>query len=284
MQANLHGKTALVTGASRGLGRVIAETFWEKGANLILIARNIQSLQEFERAHVGTSQKVTVLAADLSSSSQVSQLIEKIAEKEIDILVNNAAITGPIGPLWENDWELWNATIQLNLLTPATLSRAIIPHMIRKNAGKIINLSGGGATQSRPNFSAYAVAKTGLVRLTEILAEETKDFNIGVNAIAPGMMKTDMLVDILKAGKNTAGEKEYLSAEQKITSIDGMTKNPAELCLFLADSMSDGITGKLISAAWDPWQTLPAHVDTLKNTDIYTLRRIIPQDRGHNFG
>lgn len=280
MPANLQGKTALITGASRGLGRAIAEIFWENGANLILLARNIKFLQEFQTMHVHSAQSIKIFSTDLGNPVEVDGFIQKIASQKIDILVNNAAISGPIGPFWENAAQAWNDTLQINLLTPAALCRALIPRMIAQNSGKIINLSGGGATHSRPNFSAYAVAKTGLVRLTEILAEELKNLNISVNAIAPGVMKTDMLADILNAGENLVGEKEYQTARMAEDTL----QNPAKLCLFLASNESAGITGKLISATWDPWSTLKDYVETLKNTDIYTLRRIIPEDRGQNFG
>jgi 3-oxoacyl-[acyl-carrier protein] reductase len=281
MPANLTGKTAVITGASRGLGYSIAETFWRQGANLILIARDREALQNFVATHPANDQTIEIIATDLGRHLQ--DCLAQLADKKIDILVNNAAISGPIGPLWENNWDDWLYALEVNMVTPISLARALISGMIARNSGKIINLSGGGATTSRPNFSAYAIAKTGLVRFTEILADELKPYKIDVNAIAPGVMNTHLLTDIIQAGKEIVGEKEYSQAYDKIQSEQTMTENPAELCLFLASEASDGITGKLISATWDPWKSLIQYKDTLKNTDIYTLRRIVPKDRGQHW-
>lgn len=282
MQVNLKNKTAVITGASRGLGLAIAETFFASGANLILIARNLDALEHFRRTHYTDNQSIEIIQADLGKDLQ--KCIAKLSGKKIDILVNNAAISGPIGPLWENDWDHWLYALQINMTAPIALARAVLPHMIAQNDGRIINLSGGGATQSRPHFSAYAVAKTGLVRFTETLAEEVKSYRITVNAIAPGVMKTEILTDIIQAGKTIVGEKEFSVAFDKLQSDNSMTENPAALCLFLASEQSHGISGKLISATWDPWQSLDHYSDLLKSSDIYTLRRIVPKDRGQDWG
>jgi 3-oxoacyl-[acyl-carrier protein] reductase len=150
--------------------------------------------------------------------------------------------------------------------------------------GKIINLSGGGATTPRPFFSAYAVAKTGLVRFTEIIAKEVKEFKIEVNSIAPGILHTDMMQGIFHAGEKMAGQKEYSQAQKVMQGEGNDPRTAAELCVFLVSPSSDGITGRLISAIWDPWEDLPLHLDDLRNSDIYTLRRIVPKDRNLNWG
>jgi NAD(P)-dependent dehydrogenase (short-subunit alcohol dehydrogenase family) len=155
--------------------------------------------------------------------------------------------------------------------------------MFEGRRGKIINLSGGGATGPRPNFSAYGTAKTALVRFSEILAYEVGDKNIQVNCIAPGAMNTMMLEAIRQAGPTKAGEAEYANA-QSAENNAGLPEQAAELCCFLASSASNGITGKLISAIWDPWEKLSEHLADLKDSDIYTLRRIVPKDRGRAWG
>jgi 3-oxoacyl-[acyl-carrier protein] reductase len=198
--------------------------------------------------------------------------------------VNNAAIQGPIGPVWENDWEKWQATLQVNLLSPVALCRAVLPSMMKNRYGKIINLSGGGATQARPKFSAYASAKSGLVRFSETLAEEVKTFNIDVNCIAPGVMNTEMLNEIVRAGAEKTGDKEFSDACKHAGTDSSALDRAAELCVFLASSQSDGVTGKLISAVWDPWKELPSYIHDIKNSDIYTLSRFLPKDRGKKWG
>src|SRR6185503_10747901 len=128
----------------------------------------------------------------------------------LHILVNNAALVGPIGPAWENDWDDWQQTLRVNLLAPVALCRLCASWL--PTGGKIINLSGGGATGPRPGFSAYATAKAGLVRFTENLAAELKDRGVDVNAVAPGMLNTAMQIAIKNAGPARAGEREFQQA------------------------------------------------------------------------
>lgn len=286
MITDLSNKTALITGASRGLGQQIARCFFENGAHLILAARSAEKLEDLKKQllSAGRSQQtITVVSTDLANPQTLITCIQQ-HQPGIDILVNNAAIQGPIGPCWENNWGEWQDTLQVNLMTPIALCRAIIPQMIHRQSGKIINLSGGGATGSRPNFSAYATAKTGLVRFSEILADEVKSFSISINCIAPGIMNTDMLEAIVHAGIGKAGKREYELAQTQKDSNTAVIERAAKLCAFLAAPGSEKITGKLISAAWDPWEHLSAYTDELTQSDIYTLRRIIPKDRGKNWG
>ncbi|OGT45978.1 MAG: hypothetical protein A3E83_02670 [Gammaproteobacteria bacterium RIFCSPHIGHO2_12_FULL_41_20] len=282
----LQDKTALITGASRGLGLYIAKRFWELGSSLILVARNKHKLElcyEELSASTKSQQSIQLISSNLGENHAISQLTQQISHKKIDILVNNAAIQGPIGNSWENNWSEWEQTLQVDLFAPIALCRAVIPGMIQRQYGKIINLSGGGATNARPKFSAYAVSKAGLVRFSETLAEEVNPFNISVNCIAPGAMNTDMLREIVAAGKDKVGEREYTQVTKKIADENSGMQQATELCAFLASPQSDGITGKLIHAVWDPWKNLAEYVEELKASDIYTLRRIVPQDRGKNW-
>jgi 3-oxoacyl-[acyl-carrier protein] reductase len=236
-------------------------------------------------AEAEKSQKIVVAVCDFRTPGSVSALVAKAADAfgSLTVLVNNAAALGPIGPLWENDMETWEQTIRVNLTVPAALCALVIPWMQKHNYGKIVNLSGGGATGPRPRFSAYATAKAGLVRLTEVLARETRQMNIDVNCIAPGVMKTGMLEAILAAGPDRVGAGEYAQVQRSAKQTDRTLERAAELAAFLASSESDGITGRLISAVWDPWETLPGRRAILDQTDIYTLRRIVPKDRGLNW-
>lgn len=286
----LLNKTALITGATRGLGRKIAEAFWKAGANLIFIARDQEKLQQlshdFSVQKVSPAQTIKTFTLDLAQISQVENFIaEHVQNQKIDILINNAALQGPIGPCVENDLQQWQETLQVNLLTPVALCKAVLPYMMKQNDGKIINISGGGATKSRANFSAYAVSKAGLVRFSETIAEEVKAFNIRVNCIAPGMMNTDMLNQMLTAGVEKIGTKEYAQVlKHKDLADDEIINRAAELCVYLASDKSKGITGKLISAQWDPWQTLSHYLSDLEHSDIYTLGRILPKDRNKTWG
>ena len=281
------GRTVLITGASRGLGAGLAKAFWGEGAHVILVARSAEKMQDLVKTfEFRPNQKVLTVSVDLKKSESPFQILTETKNnfEKLDVLINNAAVQGPIGPFRENDWEAWKETLQIDLLAPVLLSRLFIPWMAGEGRGKIINLSGGGAAGPRTHFSAYATAKTGLVRFSEILAEETRSLGIDVNCVAPGVMGTSLLTDILEAGPDLAGPKEYEQAQGVLQSKEDSMGRAVALCLFLASPAGDGITGKLISAVWDPWETLPDHLADLKRTDLYTLRRIVPPERGLEWG
>ncbi|HMD70030.1 MAG TPA: SDR family oxidoreductase [Bryobacteraceae bacterium] len=270
----LAGNKAIVTGCSRGLGHVVAQALWREGADLLLVARSEARLRALAGllpadAPGGAGQQAHAFAADLRDPDAPRAILAEARRlwPRLDVLVNSAAIGGPIGPLADNDWGAWRDTIQVNLLAPAELCQRSIAWMRETGGGRIVNLSGGGAASPRPNFSAYAAAKCALVRLTETIAAETAELGIRVNAVAPGAMDTEMRREALASGLERAG-----------STADPRTA--AELIVYLASEESAGITGKLISAVWDPWRTLHQHAADLAGTDVYTLRRILPEERG----
>jgi len=283
----LHGRQALVTGGTRGLGLEIARLFWSEGANLIVVARDARELDRLREAlqpQAAAGQVLDVLSADLSSDSGLRSVLEQLERRGgVEVLVNNAAIQGPIGKLWECDWQAWETAVKLDLLVPVQLCRAAVPAMLRRKKGSIINLSGGGATGPRENFSAYASAKTALVRFTETLAAEVKSHEIRVNAVAPGAMNTSMMRETVSAGPERAGADYQRALETMQKDSAATARRAAELCLFLATDESAGITGRLLSAVWDPWQRLAEHIREIEGSDIYTLRRIVPKDRGQEW-
>jgi 3-oxoacyl-[acyl-carrier protein] reductase len=265
MAQSLAGKTALVTGASRGLGDAIARKLIHLGANVALSAKN-----PFD-APTGAT-KITTHVADLSDPRIPDQLITEIlsAHGRIDILINNAAVQGPIGAFESVDFEQWSDVFDVNFFAAARLIQLVIPHM-RAGGGKIVNLSGGGAASPRPHVSAYGASKCALVRLTETLALELKLHRIDINAVAPGPMNTRMLDEIIRAGPDGA-PLEFNAAQQRKQQGGADPERAAELVAFLVSSASDGITGRLISAVWDDWKNLRAA--EIKDTDLYTLRRV----------
>ena len=222
------------------------------------------------------------LVADVAESESVDALIDFAIDKmgRIDILVNNAGIYGPKGPTDSVDWVQWVQALNVNLLGSVLMCRGVITHMKRQGYGKIVQLSGGGATNPLPNLSSYAVSKAGIVRFIETLAIEVAEYGIDANAIAPGALNTRMLDEILASDSETVGKEFYERAlQQKASGGAGLEKG-ASLAVFLGSAGSDGITGKLISAIWDPWEELDRYKADLEDSDIYTLRRIVPSDRG----
>lgn len=279
----MRGKNVLITGATRGLGLAVARQLWRRGANLALAARQSQALESLG-ATLGLrdGQQLYVLAADLLDPATPQRLVGELRHRwgRLDGLVNNAGIVGPVGPLWQNDWQAWQDTIQVNLLAAVNLCRLCVEWMAQ--GGSIVNLSGGGAASPRPNFSAYATAKAGIVRFTENLAQETAVLGIRVNAVAPGQMNTGMLDAVLRAGSATAGRDYHKALEQKDKGGESLD-TAACLVAYLLSEESRGISGRLISAVWDPWKRLADHAGDLCSSDIYTLRRVTPEDRGKDW-
>lgn len=280
----LKGKCAIITGASVGLGYEIAKQFIVEGANIMICARKAAPLYDAQQSLLQLANHPTQVLAqctDVSKMDEVELLVKETQDAfgKIDILVANAGIYGTKGLIDEVDWNEWSETIDINLKGTVLPCRIVLPIFKKNHAGKIIILSGGGATKPMPYLSAYAASKAAVVRFAETLAEEVKPYSIDVNTIAPGALNTRLLDEILQAGPLNVGSIFYeQSLKQQETGGTSLSMG-ASLCTFLASSLSDGITGKLISAVWDPWESLPSHLEELKNSDIYTLRRIIPADR-----
>ncbi len=259
---------------------------WREGADLTLTDNSGEALgrmcEELGR-HGRAGQGVQAVAADLMDPEAPAEILAQARRlrPRLDALVNNAAVIGPIGALWDNDWERWTDTIRINLLAPVALCRLVVPWMREGGGGSIITLSGGGATGPRPRFSAYATAKAGLVRFSETLAQEAAAWGIRVNCMAPGALNTAMQQAVLQAGSERAGAREFTQAQQAGEAAS--PEQAAELCVFLASPASEGISGRLISAVWDPWPRLAEYGAELRDSDIYTLRRIVPADRGKDW-
>lgn len=279
----LLNKRAIISGASKGLGSAIAQAYVEAGASVAICARNKIQLLE-KQAELQTvapvNSKVIAIPTDVASPEQVEYLI-KTAEQElggVDILVANAGIYGPKGPLESLDWQAWSDAIDINLKGTVLQCRAVIPLFKKQKKGKIIIISGGGATKPMPNFSAYAASKAGIVRFSETLANELRIFNIDVMAISPGALNTGFLDEVLSAGPENVGHKFYQTSIEQAKSGGSSPELAADLSVYLASDAADGITGKLISAVWDPWSNLHEYYPEIAMTDIYTLRRIKPEN------
>jgi NAD(P)-dependent dehydrogenase (short-subunit alcohol dehydrogenase family) len=285
----LQDRCAIITGASEGLGLEIAKRYLAAGANLTICARTEAALSKAAadlQATAAPGRTVTALPADVSKPADAAALVALALETHgrVDILVNNAGVAGPGGSVESVDWAEWMRTIEVNLFGSVLLSRALLPHLKQAGRGKIIQLSGGGAANPLPMLSAYAVSKAAVIRFVETLAEETRPHRIDVNAIAPGALNTRLLDCMIDGGPGKIGQALYERLSQ--VKMQGGTPlgKAADLAVFLGSPLSDGITGKLISAAWDPWQDLPNRLRELQETDVYTLRRIVPKDRNMDWG
>jgi NAD(P)-dependent dehydrogenase (short-subunit alcohol dehydrogenase family) len=285
----LQGRKILITGASQGFGLAVAERCLAEGADVAVCARSRETIERTAaalRAKATTGQRVAAFVADVSSAKEVDALMANVTRElgELDGLVNNAGVYGPKGLIEDVDWVEWAKAIEINLMGTVLPCRAVLPGFRRRGAGKIVNLSGGGATAPLPRLSAYAASKAAVVRFTETLAEELRGTKIDVNAIAPGALNTRLLDEVLAAGPDKVGKAFYeRSLKQKADGGAPLEKG-ATLCAFLLSGESDGIAGRLLSAVWDPWSDLPGRRAELEGSDIYTLRRIVPKDRGKDWG
>ncbi len=286
---DVRGKAVIVTGSSMGCGLAIAENLIDGGAFVSICSRHEQIFEiakELQERGLRSGGRVLGVVCDITSEGDLQNLVQATCLQfgRIDGLVCNASIYGPKGPFHKVDLSDWLSAVQINLVGSALTCRAVIPYLIDNGGGKIVFLSGGGATKPMPNLSAYAASKAGVVRFAETLAEELAVHGIDVNSVAPGALKTRLVDEIIAAGPESVGEQFY-QANLKVQSLkDDSRLRAADLCAYLLSNSSDGITGKLISAVWDPWERFNDHTDQLLKSDVYTLRRVVPEDRGIALG
>jgi len=259
----------VLTGSSGGIGRFLAESLAGRGHEVCRLARSPQAGFAFQ--------------CDVSDWDAVHACAGKISAKwgSLDALICCAGIQEPIGPAMEIDPAAWRKNLAVNLDGTFFAIRALYPLLKKSPArSKVICFSGGGSTSPRPNFAAYGVAKTGVVRLVEMLAAEWQGNPPDINAIAPGAIFTRMTEEVLARGEKLAGAKDFESAARLSRDNSAKLEKVLGLVEMLLTPQADGISGRLISAPWDPWQNLAALRDELAKSDIYTLRRIVPEDRG----
>jgi 2-hydroxycyclohexanecarboxyl-CoA dehydrogenase len=241
----LRDKIAIITGAGRGLGRAVALAFGREGARVVLAGRTRGQVEHVAEELRSLKREALAIPTDVSEEGQVNELVKKTLETcgTIDILVNNAGARGPIGPVHQIPLDEWEKTLRINLTSAFLCSRAVIPVMMAKKAGKIINVT--TTLTPRPNLTPYMVAKAALTHFSKQLSRELKDFNIQVNAIHPGVMDTEMQAEIRKAGSKAVGTDmfERLKEERMLHPPE----EPAKLVLFLASAAADAITGEFLS-------------------------------------
>jgi NAD(P)-dependent dehydrogenase (short-subunit alcohol dehydrogenase family) len=286
---DFRNKVVLIVGASRGIGFELAKNYLKFGANLMVCSKNLIKIKKaYQKLNKlkNKNQKIFYSCVDISYENEVKLLIKLTLKKlsKIDIIISNAGIYGPRGTIENVNWVEWVDTIRVNLFGPIFLCREIISYFKKNNKGKIIQLSGGGVGGPLPRISGYAISKIAVARFMENLSEEVKDFNIDINVVAPGAINTDMLKEILDEGPKNIGNYYYKKALKQKKLGGSSPKKACDLILFLSSRYSNGITGKILSALWDDWKNLPNYKKILRNSDIYTLKRINPKDRGFNWG
>jgi NAD(P)-dependent dehydrogenase (short-subunit alcohol dehydrogenase family) len=271
----------VVTGSSTGIGRALAQRLIGKGHSVWGLARSDQP--QFTAGSNGTFRAAK---CDVANWQEVERVFGEIGAtwEHVDGLVCCAGSHGAVGPAVQADPAHWSATVRANLEGTFNSIRACYGLLAgAQRRAKIVCFAGGGATKARANFSGYGVAKTGIVRLVETIAEEEVQTPLDINAVAPGAIATRLTDEIIALGAVVAGKAEYDSAVKQRAGGGASLDNALDLVEWLLSEKSDGISGKLLSAPWDPWRGLSEHVDSLAKSDVYTLRRILPEDRGMKF-
>jgi NAD(P)-dependent dehydrogenase (short-subunit alcohol dehydrogenase family) len=273
----MQGAVAVVTGGGRGIGAAVALALARAGASVIVAARTAPEIEGVTAQARAAGGSAIAVPADVTAASDVVRVVERAlaVNGAIDVLVNAAGIVGPVGPVWDADPDGWRRAFDVNVHGTFLCCRAVLPHMIRRRRGKIINFSGGGAASPVPRLAAYGASKAAVVRLTETMAQEVAPYNIQVNAIAPGLVDTRLLDDVL-AARERGGEQSERVRRLRETGYGGVPAElPASLALWLASDKSRGLTGKLVAAPYDRWERWDAHrIDALAAAPWFTLRRL----------
>ena len=274
-ERRLEGRVALITGGGRGIGRAIALAYAAEGARLALVSRTAAELEETARL-VGeeSNAEAITLTADVASREQVGQAVAQTLEHYgvIDVLVNNAGNIGPVNTVWNSDPEEWARTIAVHLMGVFYGCHAVLPAMLERGSGRIVNMSGVGG----PNTTAYDAAKTGIVNLTENLALELQDTPITVNAISPGSIHTRMWEETRDLSLAIGDMATYERGVQ-VTSGEGASiERAAQLAVFLGSDDCGSLSGRLIRAFADRFEDFPGNVDAIMASEAYLLRRVDP--------
>jgi 3-oxoacyl-[acyl-carrier protein] reductase len=274
--AGPNNSRVVVVGASSGIGAAIADALLEDGHQVWMCARRTDLLEQI----AGGRKNASVHRCDVSVESDVVDFSTSVSAKTsyVDVVINCAASPGPIGPSIETDTADWEATLRTNVLAPLFLARHFVPLLRGGTHPTILNFAGGGAFNPVPNFGAYAVSKSALVRLVETLAVELADQGITCNAIAPGFVATEIHQATLSAGSELAGVDMYERAREAIDGGEGVVPIgwPVAYVRHRIKRRGDGLTGKTISVSFDPWdsQEFESNIPEINASSLYAMERI----------
>ncbi|MBS0625117.1 MAG: SDR family oxidoreductase [Verrucomicrobia bacterium] len=279
---NLKEKNILITGGSMGIGLATARACLQQGGNVLICARNLSGVEEAvaQLKEEGHSQ-VFGLAADVSNEKDVEMLFDELEKKfgPVTSVIHAAGVYGPIGPISSVNPEDWFDGIRINLFGSFLIARHSCLRFKKNGGGRLVLFSGGGAASPFPNYTSYACSKAAIVRLCETAAQEMAPYNIEINCVGPGFVITRLHQKTLEAAA-VAGA-EFVEKTKTEISRGGV---PAEIganaAAFLISDDAAGINGKFIAAPYDSWKDFPKRLKELKGSDLFTLRRIVPKDRG----
>lgn len=270
-QANLSGQTALVTGASGGLGRAFALALAEAGARVAVTARTAGALAETADMVKRAGGDALAIPGDVAASDDVARVVRTVESQlgPIDILINNAGVVGPLGYDWQVDPNDWWRTFEINLQGPFRCARAVVPSMITRKRGRIINVSSGAGFSRLPQMGAYCASKAALTQWTKTLAEDIKAHGIVVFAFGPGFVSTTPM-----GARATASDTPKALTDLFQALLSQGRAVPIERCarmlLFLVSGRADALSGRFIRAQ-DDERDLVVRAAEIQRDDLHTV-------------
>jgi NAD(P)-dependent dehydrogenase (short-subunit alcohol dehydrogenase family) len=268
----LDGQVAIVTGGGLGIGRGICQELGQAGAHVVVVGRRVQHLAETTRLIRDAGGAASTRVADVTEPEQVAALVaETVATYgKLDLLVNNAGRFFSIAPVWESDPENWWQDVTVNLYGSYLCCRAAARQMIGQRSGKIINLGGGGSMAAFSYASGYGTSKAALVRFTETLHQEIKEYGVNAYAISPGLVRTEMTQFQLDSPEG----QQWLPriAQSFAEGRDVPSTEAGKLCVFLASPAGDRLGGRFLQVR-DQYRQVADRADEVVERDLYVLRR-----------
>ena len=272
MRDELTGQVAIVTGGGRGFGQAIARKLASQGAAVTITSRTQAQLDETKASIEAAGGRSLAMAADVNSQADWERVVSETELRlgPVTLLVANAALSDPAGPIYDIDPEVWQKTLDTNVMGAVRGARAVLPGMVDRRAGRVIIVSSGAALAAAPYTSPYRVSKVALLRLAEIMALEVKDIGISVFAIHPGVIDSTILDS---AVRTEAGRRWVPHLAQMVESGKALTgtEHCADCCAFLASGKADGLTGRYVSATED-YRALAARAQEIAQNELQVLR------------
>jgi NAD(P)-dependent dehydrogenase (short-subunit alcohol dehydrogenase family) len=266
----LDGQVALVTGAGRGIGRAIALALSAAGAAVAVCARSEDEVTAVAREIADRKGRAIAVRCDVLHRNEVEDMAAQVeaAIGPADLLVNNAGQSGPAGPMAVTDPDQWWQALEINLRGPLYCARAVLPGMLSRGYGRIVNVSSSVGFAAVPMLSAYAVSKAALYRLSENLAAETRGQGVTVFTIVPGLVRTAISESLLSCGEPSIEQwfKDAFANQQDVSA-----ESAATLVVYLASGAADVLSGRYIFATEDVAQMV-ARADEIEDHDLYVLR------------